>query len=48
MKINQFPLIILIATFLISCKTSIKKESPIINLEENIENKTYSEKKEWK
>ena len=35
--INQFPLIILIAIFLSSCRTSIKKESPTDNLEKNIE-----------
>ena len=43
--IKQFPLIILIAIFLISCKTSTNKESPINNLEKNIEQNTNSEKK---
>ena len=35
--IKQFPLIILIAIFLISCKTSTNKEYPINNLEKNID-----------
>ena len=35
--IKQFPLIILIAIFLISCKTSSNKEYPINNLEKNID-----------
>ena len=43
--IKQFPLIILIAIFLISCKTSNNKESPINNLEKNNEENTNSEKK---
>ena len=43
--IKQFPLIILIAIFLISCKTSKNKEYPINNLEKNIEQNTNSEKK---
>ena len=34
--IKQFPLIILIAIFLISCRTSTNKEYPINNLEKNI------------
>ena len=43
--IKQFPLIILIAIFLISCKTSTNKEYPINNLEKNIEENPNSEKK---
>jgi len=43
--IKQFQLIILIAIFLISCKTSTNKEYPINNLEKNIEEKPNSEKK---
>ena len=44
-KIKQFPLIILIAIFLISCKTSTKKEHPINSLGKNIDQKPNSEKK---
>ena len=44
-KIKQFPLIILIAIFLISCKTSTNKEYPINNLEKNNEENTNPEKK---
>ena len=43
--IKQFPLIILIAIFLISCKTSNNKEYPINNLEKNIDENLNSEKK---
>ena len=43
--IKQFPLIILIAIFLSSCKTSINKENPIKNLEKNINQVSNSEKK---
>ena len=43
--IKQFPLIILIAIFLISCKTSTNKEYPLNNLEKNIEENPNSEKK---
>jgi len=43
--IKKFPLIILIAIFLISCKTSTNKDYPINSLEKNIEEKTNSEKK---
>ena len=43
--IKQFPLIILIAIFLISCKTSTNKEYPINNLKKNNEDNTNSEKK---
>jgi len=43
--IKQFPLIILIAIFLISCKTSTNKEYPINILEKNIEEIPNSEKK---
>ena len=43
--IKQFPLITIIAIFLISCKTSTNKDYPINSLEKNIEEKTNSEKK---
>ena len=43
--IKQFPLIILIGIFLISCKTSTKKDYPINSLEKNIEENPNSEKK---
>ena len=43
--IKQFPLITLIAIFLISCKTSTNEEYPINNLEQNNELKPNSEKK---
>ena len=43
--INQFPLIILIAIFLISCKTSTNKEYPINKSEKNIDENPNSEKK---
>ena len=43
--IKQFPLIILIAIFLISCKTSTNKDYPINSLEKNIEEKPNPEKK---
>ena len=43
--IKQFPLIILIAIFLISCKTSTNKKNPIYNSEKNIEENPNSEKK---
>ncbi len=42
MKLSQ---IFLILIFLTSCKTSSKKDSPIINLEEKINTKTDSEKR---
>ena len=46
MKIlKQFPLIILIAIFLSSCKTSINKENPIKNMEKNINEISNPEKK---
>ena len=44
-KIKQFPLITLIAIFLISCKTSTNEEYPINNLEQNNEVNPNSEKK---
>ena len=44
-KIKQFSQIILFAIFLSSCKTSIKKEYRINNMEENINENTISEKK---
>ena len=43
--IKQFSQIILIIFFLSSCRTSINKDNPIKNLEENINNTTNSEKK---
>ena len=43
--IKQFPQTILIAIFLSSCSTSIKKENPIKNLEKNINQISNSEKK---
>jgi len=43
--ITRFPLIILIAIFLISCRTSTNKENPINNLEKNIDENPNSEKK---
>ena len=42
--IKQFPIIILIAIFLISCRTSINKEYPLENLEKNIDEKSNLEK----
>ena len=44
-KIIQFSQILLIAVFLSSCKSSIKKESPINNFEDNIIENTNLEKK---
>ena len=43
--IKQSPLIILIAIFLISCKTSTNKDYPINTLEKNIDENSNSEKK---
>ena len=43
-RLKQFSQIFLIAIFLSSCKTSIKKEFPINNMEENINGNTNSEK----
>ena len=43
--IKQLSQILLIATFLSSCKTSINKEFPKKNLEKNIEENPNSEKK---
>ena len=43
--IKQIPFIILIAIFLISCKTSTNEEYPINNLEQNNEVNPNSEKK---
>ena len=43
--INQFPLIILIAIFLSSCRTSINEEYPINNVEKKINENPNSEKK---
>ena len=42
---KQFPFIILVAIFLISCKTSTNKNYPINNLEKNIKENPYPEKK---
>ena len=44
-KIIQFSQILLITFFLSSCKSSINKESPINNFEDNIFESTNSEKK---
>ena len=43
--IKQFPLLILISIFLISCKTSTNKEYPINNLGKNNEENPNLEKK---
>ena len=43
--IKQAPMLILIAIFLISCRTSTNKEYPTNNLEKNIEDNPNSEKK---
>ena len=43
--IKHFFRILLITIFLSSCRTTIKKEFPVINLEENINEKNNSEKK---
>ena len=43
--ITRFSQIILIAIFLSSCRTSIKQENPIRNLEKNINDISNSEKK---
>ena len=43
--IKQVPILILIAIFLISCRTSIKKDYPIKNLEKNINENHNLEKK---
>ncbi len=43
--IKQFPLIILIAIFLISCRTPTNKDYPINNLEKNIDENPNPEKK---
>ena len=44
-KIKQFSKILLITIFLSSCRTSINKEYPIINSEENINESNNSKKK---
>ena len=44
-KIKYFSQILLIAIFLSSCKTSINKETPLINPDENINDNLNSEKK---
>ena len=44
-KIKQFSQIFIIAIFLSSCKSSINKDYPIINSEENINKSTDSDKK---
>jgi len=43
--IKKFPLIILIAIFLSSCRSSMNKENSIKNLEKNINETSNSEKK---
>ena len=47
-RIKQITQIFLIAIFLSSCKTSIKKEYPLNNMDENTNENTNSAKKEWK
>ena len=44
-RIKRFPQLLLIAIFLSSCKTLIKKEYPINSTEENINENNISEKK---
>ena len=44
-SLNKFSQILLMAIFLSSCKSSINKEYPINNLEDNINESTNSEKK---
>ena len=44
-KIKYFSKILLIAIFLSSCKTSINKETPLINSEDKINENTNLEKK---
>ncbi len=44
-RIKQFSQILLIVIFLSSCKTSTYKEDPITNVEENINEKTNSDRK---
>ena len=44
-RIKYFSQILLIAIFLSSCKTSINKDTPIINPDENINEKPNSKKK---
>ena len=44
-RIKQFSQILLITIFLSSCRTSIDKEYPIINSEENINESNNSKKK---
>ena len=43
--IRQFPLIIIIPIFLISCGASVNKKNPIKNLEKNVNEISNSEKK---
>ena len=43
--IKKLSQLILIAIFLSSCKSSINKEYPLKNLEKNIDENTFSEKK---
>ena len=43
--IQKFSLLLLIALFLSSCKTSINKETPTINSEENINEDSNSQKR---
>ena len=44
-RIKQFSQILLIVIFISSCKTSINKEDPLINAEENINEKTNTNRK---
>ena len=43
--IKQVPILILIAIFLISCRTTTNKKYPTNNLKKNIDDKSISEKK---
>ena len=45
MRLKKISQILLIAIFLSSCKTSINKDNPINNIEENINENKNSEKK---
>ena len=44
-KIKKISLLLLITLFLSSCRTSTMKEYPVIDSDENIDDKTNSEKK---
>ena len=44
-RLKQFSQVLIIGIFLSSCRTSVNKEYPIINLKENINENNNSEKK---